>query len=446
MLNAWVESKWTSWAAANGDPKPLKIGKADEPSSAAAGAGALAEDGAADGAVPAAGVRRYAWANKTTRMLLTSCMHIFAKDGSHCGWLKVSEYQERVLQWLNYSVPESSAARQLAAEKADYAAGGGMRSRPDIINSVLADYNAIVEKLKSVKDEPDEQVEHKGAKTSFKFPPAYYQQLKVDCAELMDMMGFGSCTVHALAASIVRDKADDDERHLSWEPSMDWCYWFMHAQLGLVVRNVTGFVCTAEQIAKQDDLHLSNLKTLALAFHDGLPIKYLLGSDQFGLFLFPHAEWKWEKVGAGHATNWRLAAAAVAGPRPSASARPRATRTPAALGKRAPSPRQSIRETTSALAALPLQWGLSVRGGCPCHESTPRRRRSATTAAAGMATVRGATMTARTDSDGWRGWCWCWSCGVGVLCGWESPRVSPVSLEGGNGTVHSRREDGTVRA
>ena len=128
MLNAWVESKWTSWAAANGDPKPLKIGKADEPSSAAAGAGALAEDGAADGAVPAAGVRRYAWANKTTRMLLTSCMHILAKDGSHCGWLKVSEYQERVLQWLNYSVPESSAARQLAAEKADYAAGGGMLS------------------------------------------------------------------------------------------------------------------------------------------------------------------------------------------------------------------------------------------------------------------------------------------------------------------------------
>ena len=108
------------------------------------------------------------------------------------------------------------------------------------------------------------------------------------------MMGFGACTVHALAASIARDKADDDERHLSWEPS---------TQLGLVVRKVTGSVCTAEQIAKQDDLHLSNLKTLALAFHDGLPIKYLLGSDQFGLFLFPHAEWKWEKVGAGHATN-----------------------------------------------------------------------------------------------------------------------------------------------
>jgi len=236
-------------------------------------------------------------------MLLTSCMHILAKDGSHCGWLKVSEYQERVLQWLNYSVPESSAARQLAAEKADYAASGGVRSRPDIINSVLADYNAIVEKLKSVKDEPDEQVEHKGAKTSFKFLPAYYQQLKDDCAELMDMMGFGSCTVHAFAASIARDKADDDERHLHREPSLDWCYLLMHTQLGLVVRKVTGSVCTAEQIAKQDDLHLSNLKTLALAFHDGLPIKYLLGSDQFGLFLFPHAEWKWEKVGAGHATN-----------------------------------------------------------------------------------------------------------------------------------------------
>ena len=117
------------------------------------------------------------------------------------------------------------------------------------------------------------------------------------------MMGFGSCTVHAFAASIARDKADDDERHLHREPSLDWCYLLMHTQLGLVVRKVTGSVCTAEQIAKQDDLHLSNLKTLALAFHDGLPIKYLLGSDQFGLFLFPHAEWKWEKVGAGHATN-----------------------------------------------------------------------------------------------------------------------------------------------
>jgi len=45
-------------------------------------------------------------------------------------------------------------------------------------------------------------------------------------------------------------------------------------------------------------LHNITLQQLAVRLDEGLKPKYVLGSDEFGMHLFPRSPWKWEKKGA----------------------------------------------------------------------------------------------------------------------------------------------------
>jgi hypothetical protein len=56
------------------------------------------------------------------------------------------------------------------------------------------------------------------------------------------------------------------------------------------------FVCSRDQEReKQDHLHNITLQRLVVRFDEGLKPKYVLGSDEFGMHLFPTSQWKWEK-------------------------------------------------------------------------------------------------------------------------------------------------------
>ena len=79
----------------------------------------------------------------------------------------------------------------------------------------------------------------------------------------------------------------------AWVPSKDWCYWFMHKQMGLTVRRVAGHKDTPLPrgvVEAQDRLHKVNLQYLALRIADSLDPKYISGSDELGSFLFPQAK------------------------------------------------------------------------------------------------------------------------------------------------------------
>lgn len=94
-----------------------------------------------------------------------------------------------------------------------------------------------------------------------------------------------------------------DEASARWMPSEDWCYWFMANKLDLVRRRVTGHQCNPEEQEVQRRIHEANLRKLALFLSRGGERRYIFGSDEFGLHLFPHYKYKWEKKGAEHVTS-----------------------------------------------------------------------------------------------------------------------------------------------
>ncbi len=56
-------------------------------------------------------------------------------------------------------------------------------------------------------------------------------------------------------------------------------------------------LCDQERDQK-DHLHNITFQGLVVRFDEGLKPKYVLGSDEFGMWLFPTSQWKWEKKGA----------------------------------------------------------------------------------------------------------------------------------------------------
>ena len=60
--------------------------------------------------------------------------------------------------------------------------------------------------------------------------------------------------------------------------------------MGLVMRRASGTPVAAEVGDKQDKLHLITLQRLAVMIDSGLKLKYIIGSDEFGLHLFPVAD------------------------------------------------------------------------------------------------------------------------------------------------------------
>ena len=65
----------------------------------------------------------------------------------------------------------------------------------------------------------------------------------------------------------------------------------------LVQRRSSGNPIGPEVSAKQDDLHLITLQRLALLIDSGLKLKYIIGSDEFGLHSFPLSDYVWREKG-----------------------------------------------------------------------------------------------------------------------------------------------------
>lgn len=75
----------------------------------------------------------------------------------------------------------------------------------------------------------------------------------------------------------------------------------MKQQMNLVRRRKTSHLCTPEEQEVQRRVHESNVRKTALFLSEGGEKRYIFGSDEFGLHLFPQDKYKWEKEGAQHA-------------------------------------------------------------------------------------------------------------------------------------------------
>jgi hypothetical protein len=242
--------------------------------------------------------RHYDGANKQLMEIYAAYMHKWAADGSHVGWHTAEELVRTVKQRLFHIVPRANASRWLKAEKDRYAEGKGLRKRPDLV--------ALLRQLRergTQKAAEDVVVTEQPAAEQSVFKAHLVTELKKLCEEVIGIAGFGPDLVSALASQVYHQCLDEPVDSV-WIPSPRWCYWFMHEHLGLVPRRIGSHdAASPEQVELQARLHQLNVEYVAIALSEGLPPKYIIGSDEFGMFLFPTGDYKWEKKGAKHVAS-----------------------------------------------------------------------------------------------------------------------------------------------
>ena len=239
--------------------------------------------------------RQYDGANDTFMAVANAYMHVWARDGSHVDWRSVADLQNKLDEGLNHRVPASTAARWLKAERDRYAAGGGVRTKPDLAE--------LLKKTKAAKQPEAEDLPVTEEPPQTCFPHHLYAELEMRCNELVDVAGFGPDLVVALASQVYHENLAEPDGTV-WNVSLEWAYWFMRKELGLVVRRIGSHdTASPEQVEQQQRLHELNVEYVAIALTEGLPAKYVLMSDEFGMFLFPTGDYKWEKKGVKHVSS-----------------------------------------------------------------------------------------------------------------------------------------------
>ena len=233
---------------------------------------------------------KYDGADANLMAFCSAHMHKWAVDGSHVGWHTAAYLVEFLERSLNHTVPPSNASRWLAKEKELFAAGKGTRKKPDLAG--------LLRGVKAAVASPEEDMLITVEPAQTVFTEQMKDILVQRCQELVDIDGFGPELVAALASEVYHDTLHVDPGSV-WEPSPSWCYWFMHKRMGLVVRHITSHdAASPEEVEQQQRLHQLNVEFLGIALDQGLARKFIMGSDEFGMYFFPAGNWKWEKKGA----------------------------------------------------------------------------------------------------------------------------------------------------
>lgn len=197
-------------------------------------AAATAAQGAAHKTPPTvdAGGKTYDGANAALMAIYNAWMHVWARDGTHAGWITVAQLVSTANDVLGHTVRISTAARWLAAEKKRYEEGQGVRVKPNLATMIKElqpreGRGGVAEDL-IITSEPAQTV----------FRAELIGRLVERCIPLIDIAGFGADLVSALAQEVYHESLGDAETVI-WIPSLRWCYWFMHEKLSLVPRRIT---------------------------------------------------------------------------------------------------------------------------------------------------------------------------------------------------------------
>jgi hypothetical protein len=84
----------------------------------------------------------------------------------------------------------------------------------------------------------------------------------------------------------------------AWQPSKEWGLWFLNNIMKLTPRRITSHAVSAKESEEHERFHNITLQRLAIMFHEGLKLKHVSGSDEFGMHYFSQAKWKWDKKGS----------------------------------------------------------------------------------------------------------------------------------------------------
>lgn len=131
------------------------------------------------------------------------------------------------------------------------------------------------------------------------FHPTNYPNLIKRLEEVMDVIGFGPVMVASMVGLILKGISNNAENESVFEPSVEWCRWFLRTQMRLVKRRVTSHAYTVEEKEKQQYLHKLNLDHLAkMIADDGLTPEFIFCTDELGVHLQPVEVERWVKKGS----------------------------------------------------------------------------------------------------------------------------------------------------
>ena len=167
----------------------------------------------------------------------------------------------------------------------------------DIVNYV-ADYEQAKKDLMNHDVEP-ELLGVRGR--PFLFHPTLYPRLIARLEEDMDVVGFGPTLVATIVGIILKSLFNPEYHGFDcsvFEPSPEWCRWFLRTKMSLVKRRVTSHAYTIQEREKQAQLHQLNLDHLSkMISEDGLMPSFIFCTDEIGVNLQPEEVERWVKKG-----------------------------------------------------------------------------------------------------------------------------------------------------
>jgi hypothetical protein len=234
------------------------------------------------------------------RAILIGNLHVWDKKGNHMGWRTPTEFSKHMSDFVGYSIPKQTASNWLKKERKLYEDGQGMRCQGDL-KQMQRETELAREEMKQLREGKEPACLHQGR--PFTFLPAWYDELAKKCTDILDdVMGFGPHMVGAFATEIYRKQMAVSEGE-AWQPSYEWCLWFMVKKLKLVPRRTSGSRVQPDAQEKQEALHKLTVQRIAVHLSEGLNPKYIIGADEFGSHLFPQETWRWSKKGSTNVTS-----------------------------------------------------------------------------------------------------------------------------------------------
>ena len=209
------------------------------------------------------------------------------------------------MQMYNYKLPRTTAYTIIAneaslyskelAEKTPVSKRKSFHTKIDLVSHV-AEYEEAKDNLKNHDVEPA-LLGNKGR--PYLFHPSLYPNLISRLEETIDIVGFGPAIVATMVGIILKGLMRGDEDITIFEPSQEWCRWFLRTKMGLVKWRVTSHAYTVQEREKQEQLHQLNLDHLAkMIADDGLTADFIFCTDELGVNLQPEEVERWVKKGA----------------------------------------------------------------------------------------------------------------------------------------------------
>jgi len=243
--------------------------------------------------------KRYGYKDEDIDVLRCSYMHVWGTQGQHIGWRTHKQWLQRYTDADVPGAPETTSRqwkqKEMSASKDD-------KDTADFVpiwhKSHVAGLRAQMkldrESAKLTVIDKGQSLQKTGGGAPFQILPAWYDTLKEKCLQVIKLPGFGGDMVACFTAQMYEEKINlTDDEVMMYTPSLEWAYWFMRVQMNLLPQKVCGAPVSPEARVKQGKLHNISLQSLAVRIADGLDPKCIIGSNQFGMHLFPQAAFVW---------------------------------------------------------------------------------------------------------------------------------------------------------